>query len=294
MSSAIRRSTSTWLWARSLERLAPDVEHRVGADQRVAHRGGLLGVQVLGLLAVLGGARGRGRRARAAARRAPPRSRRRDRRSSRRSGSSRGRAGRGRPPSAPRTAGGRRRAGRPRRWPPCPRGPAEGDRRRARDVPCALGYRHIYRSAGDCNTDRSTGSHRPWVESGAMGLIYKPFGIVLGIVAGAARQEASSTSSGRRSTTRSRPSRRPRRRRGAACWPSAALQGVIFRSTRVAVDRYGAIGWRYLTGTGPARSARTRRMTKPRSASVASAFSKAAKSRCEQEVDRPPGGPLGA
>ena len=31
----------------------------------------------------------------------------------------------------------------------------------------------------------------------------------------------------------------------------AALQGVIFRTTRVAVDRYGAIGWRYLTGTWP-------------------------------------------
>ena len=37
-----------------LERLAPDVEHGVGADQRVAQRAGLLGEQVLGLLAVLG------------------------------------------------------------------------------------------------------------------------------------------------------------------------------------------------------------------------------------------------
>jgi hypothetical protein len=39
-----------------LERLAPDLEDGVGADQRVAHRRGLLGVQPLGLLAVLGGA----------------------------------------------------------------------------------------------------------------------------------------------------------------------------------------------------------------------------------------------
>jgi hypothetical protein len=38
-----------------LERLAPDVEHRVGPHQRIAQRGGLLGVQVLRLLAVLGG-----------------------------------------------------------------------------------------------------------------------------------------------------------------------------------------------------------------------------------------------
>ena len=37
-----------------LERLAPDVEHGVGADERVAQRGGLLGVERLGLLAVLG------------------------------------------------------------------------------------------------------------------------------------------------------------------------------------------------------------------------------------------------
>ncbi|MGH2498994.1 MAG: hypothetical protein ACRDF0_02705 [Candidatus Limnocylindria bacterium] len=38
-----------------LQRLAPDVEHGVGAHERVAHGGGLLGVQVLGLVAILGG-----------------------------------------------------------------------------------------------------------------------------------------------------------------------------------------------------------------------------------------------
>lgn len=31
----------------------------------------------------------------------------------------------------------------------------------------------------------------------------------------------------------------------------AVVQGVIFRVTRVAVDRYGAIGWRHLTGSWP-------------------------------------------
>ena len=46
---------ATWSCARSSQRLAPDVEHGVGADQRVAQRGGLLGEEVLGLLAVLGG-----------------------------------------------------------------------------------------------------------------------------------------------------------------------------------------------------------------------------------------------
>ena len=37
-----------------LQRLAPDVEHRVGRLERVAHRAGLLGVEALGLVAVLG------------------------------------------------------------------------------------------------------------------------------------------------------------------------------------------------------------------------------------------------
>jgi Protein of unknown function (DUF4235) len=32
---------------------------------------------------------------------------------------------------------------------------------------------------------------------------------------------------------------------------AAALQGVIFKSTRVVVDRYGAVGWNYLTGAWP-------------------------------------------
>jgi hypothetical protein len=32
---------------------------------------------------------------------------------------------------------------------------------------------------------------------------------------------------------------------------AAAIQGVIFKITRVVVDRYGAVGWSYLTGTWP-------------------------------------------
>ncbi len=43
-----------WSCDEVLERLAPDVEHGVGADQRVAQRAGLLGEEVLGLRAVLG------------------------------------------------------------------------------------------------------------------------------------------------------------------------------------------------------------------------------------------------
>ncbi len=32
---------------------------------------------------------------------------------------------------------------------------------------------------------------------------------------------------------------------------AAALQGMIFRSTREVVNRYGAVGWSYLTGSWP-------------------------------------------
>ena len=32
---------------------------------------------------------------------------------------------------------------------------------------------------------------------------------------------------------------------------AAALQGVIFKLTRLVVDRYGAVGWSYLTGQWP-------------------------------------------
>ena len=32
---------------------------------------------------------------------------------------------------------------------------------------------------------------------------------------------------------------------------AAAMQGVIFKTVRVVVDRYGALGWHYLTGSWP-------------------------------------------
>jgi hypothetical protein len=32
---------------------------------------------------------------------------------------------------------------------------------------------------------------------------------------------------------------------------AAAMQGIVFKTTRVVVDRYGAIGWNYLTGSWP-------------------------------------------
>jgi Protein of unknown function (DUF4235) len=83
-----------------------------------------------------------------------------------------------------------------------------------------------------------------------MGLIYKPFGILLGLLAAML---------GKRLFTvvweKIDDEEPPEPTTEEASWRRvltvAVLQGVIFRVTRVAVDRYGAIGWRHLTGTWP-------------------------------------------
>ena len=83
-----------------------------------------------------------------------------------------------------------------------------------------------------------------------MKLLYKPFGILLGILAGLAGKKTFDFI-----WTKIDDEEPPESTTEAASWRRvlavAALQGVIFRTTRVAVDRYGAIGWRYLTGTWP-------------------------------------------
>ena len=83
-----------------------------------------------------------------------------------------------------------------------------------------------------------------------MKLIYKPFGIVLGIVAGLVSQKVFNAVWG--IFDKEEP---PKPTTEEADWPkviaAAAVQGVTFRVTRATVDRYGAIGWRHLTGTWP-------------------------------------------
>jgi len=81
-------------------------------------------------------------------------------------------------------------------------------------------------------------------------LIYKPFGLLLGILAGLL---------GRRlfdyAWEKIDDEDPPKGTTEQAGWPkvlaAAALQGVIFKTVRVVVDRYGAIGWSYLTGVWP-------------------------------------------
>ena len=83
-----------------------------------------------------------------------------------------------------------------------------------------------------------------------MGLIYKPFGIFLGIVAalpGKRVFDFAWTKLDDQEPPQATPEETSWRRLLAA----AAVQGVIFKTVRVTVDRYGAIGWRYLTGTWP-------------------------------------------
>jgi hypothetical protein len=83
-----------------------------------------------------------------------------------------------------------------------------------------------------------------------MKLLYKPIGLMLGVLAGLLGRRAFdfvwtkiSDEEPPEPTTRETTWRR--------VLAAAAVQGVIFRVTRVAVDRYGAIGWHYLTGSWP-------------------------------------------
>ncbi len=83
-----------------------------------------------------------------------------------------------------------------------------------------------------------------------MSLIYKPFGFLLGLLAG---------SVGRRifdfAWEKIDDEEPPKGTTEQTSWvkvlAAAALQGVIFKTVRVVVDRYGALGWRHLTGVWP-------------------------------------------
>jgi hypothetical protein len=81
-------------------------------------------------------------------------------------------------------------------------------------------------------------------------VIYKPFGLVAGLVAGMIGKRAFDYAWSK--IDREQP---PKGTTQYAPWAkvlgAAALQGVIFKTTRVVVDRYAATGWRYLTGTWP-------------------------------------------
>ena len=81
-----------------------------------------------------------------------------------------------------------------------------------------------------------------------MGVVYKPFGIVLGILAALLGKRLFNFA-----WTKLDDEEPPKPTTEETSWrrllAAAAVQGVVFRLVRVTVDRYGAIGWGYLTGT---------------------------------------------
>jgi len=83
-----------------------------------------------------------------------------------------------------------------------------------------------------------------------MKLLYKPIGLVLGLLAGLASQKLFNAVWG--IFDKEEP---PKPTTEQADWPkviaAAAVQGVTFRVTRATVDRLGAQGWRYFTGFWP-------------------------------------------
>jgi hypothetical protein len=83
-----------------------------------------------------------------------------------------------------------------------------------------------------------------------MKLLYKPFGIIFGIIAGILSQKVFNAVWG--IFDKEEP---PKPTTQEADWPkvisAAAVQGVTFRVTRAAVDRAGAKGFFYLTGIWP-------------------------------------------
>ena len=128
-----------------------------------------------------------------------------------------------------------------------------------------------------------------------MKFIYKPIGIFLGILGGLLGKRLFNFA-----WTKIDDEDPPKATTEYSPWVkiigAAALQGVIFKVTRVVVDRYGAIGWTYLTGSWPGekrpdpdddQSSRLRMMW-PRSRYSASAASKPWKSRCKSSCSGRP------
>jgi Protein of unknown function (DUF4235) len=83
-----------------------------------------------------------------------------------------------------------------------------------------------------------------------MKLIYKPFGIILGLLAGFASKKLFDVVWG--VFDKEEP---PKATTKDAGFPkvlaAAAVQGVTFKVTRAAVDRAGAKGWNHLFGVWP-------------------------------------------
>lgn len=83
-----------------------------------------------------------------------------------------------------------------------------------------------------------------------MKLVYKPFGIVMGLLAGLVSKKIFDFIWARFDDQEA-----PKPTTQEADWPkilgAAAVQGMVFKTTRAVVDRQGAKGFEFLTGTWP-------------------------------------------
>ncbi|MGI8780747.1 MAG: DUF4235 domain-containing protein [Solirubrobacteraceae bacterium] len=83
-----------------------------------------------------------------------------------------------------------------------------------------------------------------------MKVLYKPIGLILGILSALVSKKVFNLV-----WTKIDDEDPPKGTTQHAPWVkilgAAALQGMIFKTTRVVVDRYGAVGWSYLTGSWP-------------------------------------------
>jgi hypothetical protein len=83
-----------------------------------------------------------------------------------------------------------------------------------------------------------------------MGLIYKPIGLVLGIVGGLIGKRIFNFV-WEKVDDEDPPKPTTHQTSWAKLFAAAAVQGLIFKTVRAVTDRYGAIGWHYLTGHWP-------------------------------------------
>ena len=83
-----------------------------------------------------------------------------------------------------------------------------------------------------------------------MKLLYKPFGLVFGLLAGLLSKKIFDFVWARFDDQEA-PKATTKRASMPKVIGAAALQGMVFKGTRAAVDRYGARGFEYLTGSWP-------------------------------------------
>jgi hypothetical protein len=83
-----------------------------------------------------------------------------------------------------------------------------------------------------------------------MRLLYRPFGIILGLIAGYLAKSVF-TFIWSRLDDEEAPKATIEETSWAKVLAAAAVQGIVFQTVRAAVNRAGAEGFRYLTGVWP-------------------------------------------